>query len=113
MATRYDYSRVFENAAEQYKKVFEDRGRLFINQYGTQVIKEVTDDMRLSLNKVAHIWASGDKYHALSSKYYDDSRYWWLIAWFNSKPTEQHNSYGDIIYIPLPLNKALSFYFGG
>jgi hypothetical protein len=113
MATRYDYSRVFENATEQYKKTFENRNRLFINQYGTQTITEVTDSMKINLIKAPHVWASGDKYYVLSQKHYDDFRYWWLIAWFNSRPTEQHNSIGDVIYIPLPLQKALGYYYGG
>jgi hypothetical protein len=113
MAKRYDYSRVFENSTEEYKNILDNRGRLFINQYGTQVFSEVTDDIKLALNKVPHIWSSGDKYFVLSQKYYDDFRYWWLIAWFNNKPTEQHNDIGDLIYIPLPLNKALSYYYGG
>lgn len=113
MAKRYDYSRIFENSDEQYKKVFDSKGKTFIKQYGTQTLRQVTDDMKLQLNEVPRAWASGDRYYKLSQEYYDDFRYWWLIAWYNSKPTEQHNSIGDIIYIPLPLNKALNFYFGG
>jgi hypothetical protein len=113
MAKRYDFSRVFQNSMEEYKNIFNERGKLFINQYGTQTFTEVTDEMRLNLNKIPHVWASGDKYFNLSQRYYDDFRYWWLIAWFNSRPTEQHNAIGDTLYIPLPLNRALSYYYGG
>ena len=35
-------------------------------------------------------------------KYYGDAEYWWLIAWYNNKPTESHFKLGDVVYIPLP-----------
>ena len=41
------------------------------------------------------------------ANYAIDTEYWWLIAWFNNKPTDIHCKVGDVLYIPLPLDKAI------
>ena len=48
-------------------------------------------------------------YHvsATSSVYVDDTNLWWVIAWYNKKPTEAHVKAGETIVIPLPLDKIL------
>ena len=50
----------------------------------------------------------GDRYYKLADGYYGDSRYWWIIAWFNKKPTESHIKVGDIIRVPTSLGDILS-----
>ena len=50
----------------------------------------------------------GDRYHKLAEAYYGDATYWWVIAWFNKKPTESHISPGDVIRIPTSLGSILS-----
>ena len=47
-----------------------------------------------------HVWGKGDRYDNISDMYYDDSRYWWVIAMFNNTPTEHHVSLGDRLIIP-------------
>ena len=42
--------------------------------------------------------------------YYDVAELWWVIAQFNQKPTDSHYSLGDVVYIPLPLEKVLTLY---
>ena len=113
MPTRLDQVRTLFNDSSLYSKTLEDRGVKYIEQYPSNPLKEVTTDIRLSLNKVYHTWKAGDKLFALSNNFYDDPRYWGLIAWFNNKPTEQHIEIGEVIEIPTPLNIALSFYYGG
>ena len=39
---------------------------------------------------------------------YDNADYWWIIAWFNNKPTDAHCKIGEVLYIPLPLDRAIS-----
>ena len=38
---------------------------------------------------------------------YGSTQYWWIIAWFNNKPTDIHCKIGDVIYVPVPLDKAV------
>jgi len=109
---RYQYIERILNNEDQYYNLFKERQINFVEQYPTAVIRSPSIDFKLTINKVPHVWSSGDKYFSLAEKYYDNMRYWYLIAWYNQKPTEQHNSIGDIIYIPLPISKVLSYYNG-
>ena len=49
----------------------------------------------------------GDRMDNLANKYYGDSRYWWVIAWWNSFPTEASITLGTPLSIPLNLEQAL------
>ena len=61
------------------------------------------------LERIGHLWTVGDKYYKLAYEHYGDSRYWWVIAWFNRMPTEGQVKLGDIVVIPLPLSKILDY----
>ena len=93
-----------------YRKIREEKGLKFIRQYSTAELKYPTHEEMASLTSVAHLWRLGDRYWKLASKYYDDSELWWIIGWYNKKPTEAHVRFGDIIYIPTPLEKVLVFF---
>ena len=41
---------------------------------------------------------------------YGDTRYWYLIAWWNQKPADFYCKPGDIIYIPRPLKDILQLW---
>jgi len=112
MPNRYDSISTVINKSEMYSNYLENRGKKFIEQLPTYVLSPVTEGLKSSISKEAHVWSSGDRYYSLSNKYYDDPRYWWLIAWFNERPTEQHNTPGDTIFIPIPLSQALTAYYG-
>ena len=53
------------------------------------------------------VYKTGDKLYKISYSYYGDTKYWWVIAWFNRKPTDFHCKIGDTIYVPFPLKQAL------
>ena len=55
-------------------------------------------------------WSVGTKLYKLAHQYYNDSKLWWVIAAFNQKPTDSHFSVGDVVYIPLPLERVLTLY---
>ena len=54
-----------------------------------------------------YIWGVGDRYFKLAHRFYGDSKLWWVIAWFNKKPTESHVDVGDLILIPTDLDQIL------
>jgi len=64
--------------------------------------------MKDSLATTDHIWKYGDRYYQLAQVYYNSPTYWWIIAWFNNKPTEAHLKPGEVLRIPLELSEALS-----
>ena len=41
-------------------------------------------------------------------EYYGDTNHWWVIAWYNNKPTDSHFNLGDTVYIPFPLDVAIN-----
>ena len=71
------------------------------------IIKESDYD---SLSIKYHTWKQGDKLYKLADTYYGDSSLWWLIGWFNKKPTDNLFNLGDTVEIPLPVQNALSIY---
>jgi uncharacterized membrane protein YfhO len=111
-ANRYNKISVFLNEDADYKKVFKKRfdNTDSIEQYGTQKLDYPEFFDVFSFNYKTHIWGLGDRYYKLAHFYYGDSQYWWVIAWFNKKPTEQHVKLGDTIKVPLPLQSVLTSY---
>jgi hypothetical protein len=56
------------------------------------------------------VWKRGDRFFKFASKYYGNPKYWWVLAWYNQRPTESFFKFGDIIEIPLPLNQVLRYF---
>jgi nucleoid-associated protein YgaU len=110
MAYRYATRRTFVNKNESYREFLKDRGLREFRQFDSPDMKYPSVIQMASLTTVKHIWKMGDRYFKLAHQHYGDSNLWWVIAWFNKKPTEGHLQYGDMVRIPFPLEKVLSYY---
>ena len=110
MYNRYINRPIRINDLEFYKEFLEQRKIRQLTQYLTPIIPELTFQRKRSLDTTKHIWKVGDKLYKLASTHYGDPTLWWLIAWYNEKPTEAHFDLGDVVYIPLPLGRILSYY---
>ena len=88
------------------------RDRKSITHYATPKFIPLTESQLNTLKVFQHTWKEGDKYHKLSTQYYQDPTYWWVIARFNNKPTEAHLTIGDTVYIPIPFERIVSYYRG-
>jgi nucleoid-associated protein YgaU len=109
---RFDNRVTKVNSHEMYKELFEKRNvPQGVSQYSTPVLKYPDANQIQSLTRLSHIWKYGDRYYKLAHEYYGDPKLWWVIAWYNKSPTEAHNSLGDTLYIPFPLEKIYN-YFG-
>ena len=109
--SRYDGREIFMNDDENYRKVFfkkRDIKRTF--QYKTAVFNYPDNHEINELQNVTHIWKATDKLYNLANEYYKSPQFWWVIAWYNKKPTESHFTVGDVIFIPLPLQRVLEFF---
>ena len=105
---RYKNQRVFVNDTEPYKKYLKTRGLKWIKQFNTPKMSYPTDQQaRENFTTIKHIWATGDRYFKLADEYYGDPTMWWVLAFYNQKPTEFHIKLGDIIFIPTPLESIL------
>ena len=112
MGSRYNTTEEQELRDIDYKRVyFEkfDKGRKqFIKKIATLNIDYPTFDIVSSIEYENYVWALGDRYYKLSAAFYGDPTYWWVIAWFNKKPTESHLKVGDVIRVPKSLGSILS-----
>jgi nucleoid-associated protein YgaU len=100
---------VFLNDHKLYRKLLKDRG---INSFrhfsklklGTVVPSEIKD-----LTVIDHTYTASDSLAKLAHKYYGDTRYWWVIGWFNKKPIDNLYTLGETVHIPLPLEEILYY----
>jgi len=105
--SRYKNTRVKINNSELYKKLRKDRGIPGgLTQYNLTRLPTLTVTDVESITSIGHVWTTGDRLFKLADKHYGDPKLWWIIAWYNNKPTEGHLSVGDLIQIPLPLNRV-------
>ena len=96
------------NNTEFYSFLRKKRGNLKnIKHQVTPIIKNPSVSERASLETAGHIWTYGDRFYKLAHKYYNNSEYWWVIAWYNGFPTEADVFPGDVLDIPLNLEKTL------
>tara|TARA_R110000824_G_scaffold56287_4_gene154244 strand:+ start:769 stop:1104 length:336 start_codon:yes stop_codon:yes gene_type:complete len=110
--SRYYSRQTTKNDDELYEATLEDRGINYIKHYVTPAMSGLTVGERASLQRTKHIWKLGDKFFKLAAQYYGDPKMWWVIARYNTLPTEAHVSTGQIIYIPQPLTRVLTLFKG-
>jgi hypothetical protein len=99
---------VFFNGTREYKDLLSKRNLKKILQYRTPTIETIDEDDYDFLTFVDHTWKTGDRFYKLANTYYNEPKFWWIIALINEKPTESHCKAGDSIMIPTPLTEVLS-----
>jgi len=107
--SRYRNVKSYENEEEVYEGLREQRKLKRVRQYVSPRMTYPSEEIRRSLMEISHPWAHGDKYWKLAETYYGDPKYWWVIAWYNLKPTDVHCKIGEIILVPKPLGKVLKY----
>ena len=105
---RYKSARVINNNSKFYKFLRRKRGVRNIAHYGTPIIYNPSITDRNSTPTVSHVWGYGDRYYKLAAQYYGSSEYWWVIAWWNGRPTEATVQNGTVLQIPTNLEDALT-----
>jgi len=65
------------------------------------------EELKNDLTHVQRIYTMGDRLYKFAYEYYGDVDYWWVIAWYNNKPTDGHFEIGDVVYIPRELDVAI------
>ncbi len=110
MSSRYTGRKLKQTTVDDkmYKKLLDEREVKKIRHYDTPVLSHPSVKERENLTQHIHVWKVGDRYYKLAHQYYGDSRYWWVIAQWNLKPTEAHLNIGDSVRIPGPIERALS-----
>ena len=93
--------------SESYSSFLNQREMKSITHYISKEYNYPTEDEISELNLIPITWKFGEKFFKLASKYYNDPSLWFLIAFYNKKPTDLHVKNGELIYIPMPPDKLL------
>ncbi len=106
--SRLSNRNVFRNTNLLYDEKFKQKDVKYINQYNSATISFPSVEQLTEITYDTKTWKVGDRLHKIAYNSYGDSRYWWVIAQFNKKPTEHHFKVGDIYYVPLNLEDVLN-----
>ena len=111
--SRYSGRETFVNEAEGYQKEFlSQRDLKKIIQFKTAKIGYPSNEEIASLTVGTKTWGATDKLYNLANDAYGSPELWWIIAWFNKKPTAAHFKVGDTVYIPQPVQRLLEYFEG-
>lgn len=91
-------------------ELLKNRGDKQVKILNTPVMGTIKESDLRNLSVTTHTWKQGDKLYKLALQYYGDASLWWLIAWFNHKPTDAMYNFGDDVNIPFPIQNALAIY---
>tara|TARA_B100000287_G_C20674542_1_gene794724 strand:+ start:6144 stop:6479 length:336 start_codon:yes stop_codon:yes gene_type:complete len=81
-----------------------------IKHYGSPSLKYPTAEQIKDLDILTVIWKKGDRFYKLADQHYGNPELWWVIAWFNKRPTDAEVEYGNLIQIPFPIEIVLQYY---
>ena len=111
MPNRNDYRDIVINDKELREKIhdrkFVEEVKILTRIQHNVIVRE--DRKELGITHIKEFYDVGTKMYKLAHKHYGSPDYWWLIAWYNNKPTDNHFNPGDPIYVPFPLDVILSF----
>ena len=101
---RYNRSRLINNSSP----LVQSRGKKNIRHHGTQLLYHPTPSERASILTVSYIWKKRDRLYNVAYAFYGDPALWWVIAWYNGRPTEADFYPGDVIEIPDNIEDTLN-----
>lgn len=78
--------------------------------YSSPEFEPLTMSDYSEITEVKHVWKIGDRFYKLAYEHYGDVQYWWVIAKYNSRPTESHIKLGEVVSVPFPLETVIDFY---
>ena len=105
--SRYGKSKIVDNKEDFYSEILEERDIKSIMQMETVMLHNPTVSERRQIRTNVHIWKYSDRYYKLANQYYGDPELWWIIAWYNSYPTEANVPVGAALSIPLSLEQII------
>jgi len=106
---RNEKRKMIINSSHNFDDQFRVRSVESIKQYTTLKLKYPTTQEMTGLNILTETWKLGDRLYKYANTHYGDPNLWWIIAWFNKKPTENDYVLGEEILIPFPLERILKY----
>ena len=107
MPTRYKKKYIVVNDSEYYAPLRQSRDLKTLRQYGTFPMRNPSLEQRMRVKTIDVQWTYGDRLYKMAHSFYGDSRYWWVIAWWNGYGLEADIKTGAYITIPVNIEEAL------
>jgi len=107
---RYEFRNIFKNENELYENIFRKRSIKSVIQYNSAKFKYPTAEEIEDLDVITLRWKLGSRLYKFADQYYGNPELWWIIAWYNQKPTESHFQIGDLVYVPLRLENIFKYF---
>lgn len=98
----------FVNSNPIYDTLFIDKKLPFIRMSEQKKLKPFSVEIARNLHMEPYVWKATDKLYNVSARFYQTPKLFWLILWANKKGIEQDITVGEVIYIPIPPEKAIS-----
>ena len=105
---RYTERDIILNDDEQYRRQFyKGKDLESLSHYETPELAYPTPEEIEDLDIITLTWSTGTRLFKLADRFYGDPTLWWVIAFYNQKPTDAHYKIGDIVSIPTPIERVL------
>ncbi len=98
---RYGLRSTIRNNTEQHKELLKRRGVKIITHYSAPKFFRLTDQQIQKIRVEPIIWKLHTRFYKLADEHYGDPNLWWVIAFYNRKPTDFHVKLGETIFIPI------------
>ena len=99
------YYKKVVNDSDLYEEIFEQKEVDRIIQHAMKFFNKSIKNTPIRITR--HTWKQGDKLYKLAGQYYNNPRFWWVIAVVNKISSEADLTYGQIIKIPLEANEIV------
>ena len=107
--SRYGARELTTNDDKGYQEdILERRGIKKMVHFTTPTLRYPTSDEVASLDIRAFTWKRGSSLSKIAAIEYGDATLWWVLAWYNKKPTDAHCNLGDIVFVPKPLDRIIT-----
>ena len=108
--SRYNNRIIAINDNASYSEIINKKDARHIRQFTSPELNDISLLDRGNLQRTSIFWKQNDRLWKLAAQYYNDPTLWWVIAWYNQKPTEAHFQIGDTVVIPSPIQKILEIF---
>ena len=109
MANWDENTDTLKNDDKVYSKFLQKTGTTSVTHKGIVVLGDPKrEDFLKEITVKQHYFSAGDSLTKIAYNNYGDPRLWWVIAWFNTKPTDLHCEIGDKIFIPFPIEEVIN-----
>ena len=104
---RYRNYNLITNDLTFYKKQLKRRDKKTIVQVRPRPLGTLSDEVRRRIIEIKVSWSVDTKLYKLANEYYGDQDLWWVIGYYNNKPTDADWNVGDEVAIPTPISLIL------